>query len=1176
MFLCQIGLATAFIPIETIDSTVTSSIDDGIPIDFASHARRTSNTVCVNEPNWESFDPNGMFSGKTCSDIAELSEFWCDYMSEFPSINDTTSNEACCVCGGGNHVMTTPTDPSTSPSESPTQCVDEPNWYWDVENSYGCSTVTNSFCGDLDQRWYNGKNAMLACCECGGGKHVALAPSEIPSVSPTDSPSSKPSVLPSHIPSFQHSSYPSIAQSFLPTTETYEECNDIEGWVTNDPNEFWSGKTCSAIAELPSFWCTYLSNFTSLDMSSFEACCACGGGERHIETRSNQPSEFPTSAPTQCFDQPDWFWDKENEYSCDQVSLSFCDTLSFFWNDGKNVKLACCTCGGGFHIPYVPSSNPSAEPSVSHTPSKSELPSLEPSSLPSTKPSSQPSHSPTDAPSYLPTVRPSFLPSSKPSLQCFDFPSNWYDNEGPKFDCLWYEDKLNCEYYGDDYSRLDTTANQACCACGGGVTNSSPSQLPSLSSSAPSSSTQPSLTKEITFQQTEVPISPPYISLNITIKTNFIYFVVPSNPDELETYKNILQNAYSDFVPGSFIIVDVNFNPITTRRKLLFDSNTSNRNLQEIQFLNIVMNTLISCEMKSCDDEQSKIDHGISSVLNFAEVAINDGGYNQAIPVITLALGINMQLQIGSTFELFSSTRIFATDEEPTSNPTAQPSNAPSNQPSNDPSTQLPKPRFAVLSNQPSNTPSQHPSNIPSDLPSETPSHTPTKAPSEHPSKAPSKWPSNAPSHKPSNAPSNQPSNPPSHQPSNNPSSTPSSQPSNTPSQHPSNIPSDLPSETPSHTPTKAPSEHPSKAPSKWPSNAPSHKPSNAPSNQPSNPPSHQPSNNPSSTPSSQPSNTPSQHPSNIPSNLPSETPSHTPTKAPSEQPSNAPSKPSSNTPSETPSHTPTNTPSRKPSDAPSHQPSNAPSHKHSNAPSYAVTQPNHCVDTIGTFFVADRGDRDCNWAIMTFKKIDLRCSLPDVIDNCCWSCRCHDKTDVEFAIWGIGYRDCAWAVDTPDKIDVRCGVPEVEENCCATCHAASLVEVPSPPPTPIISAAPSIETSAPTSTISAAPSVNTNSGSQCTDTIGTFFVADRGDRDCNWAIKTFRKIDLRCSLPDIIDNCCWSCMCHDKTDVNFAIWGIGDRNCAWAVETPDKIDVRCGLPEVEENCCATCHAAQQ
>lgn len=51
---------------------------------------------------------------------------------------------------------------------------------------------------------------------------------------------------------------------------------------------------------------------------------------------------------------------------------------------------------------------------------------------------------------------------------CRDTP-NWSDESGPAFDCQFYAEGDNCNLYGHHYSRLGQTANEACCACGGGV-----------------------------------------------------------------------------------------------------------------------------------------------------------------------------------------------------------------------------------------------------------------------------------------------------------------------------------------------------------------------------------------------------------------------------------------------------------------------------------------------------------------------------------------------------------------------------------------------------------------------------------------------------------------------------------------------------------------------------------
>jgi hypothetical protein len=56
--------------------------------------------------------------------------------------------------------------------------------------------------------------------------------------------------------------------------------------------------------------------------------------------------------------------------------------------------------------------------------------------------------------------------------QCNDlngFYGEWYDSDGPYFDCDWYGSSSTfCSSYGNSYENFGFTANQACCACGGG------------------------------------------------------------------------------------------------------------------------------------------------------------------------------------------------------------------------------------------------------------------------------------------------------------------------------------------------------------------------------------------------------------------------------------------------------------------------------------------------------------------------------------------------------------------------------------------------------------------------------------------------------------------------------------------------------------------------------------
>lgn len=57
----------------------------------------------------------------------------------------------------------------------------------------------------------------------------------------------------------------------------------------------------------------------------------------------------------------------------------------------------------------------------------------------------------------------------------------WYDSDGPTYTCAWYAQGSNCQHHGVGYAgpppppgvnwwpyAPSYTANQACCACGGG------------------------------------------------------------------------------------------------------------------------------------------------------------------------------------------------------------------------------------------------------------------------------------------------------------------------------------------------------------------------------------------------------------------------------------------------------------------------------------------------------------------------------------------------------------------------------------------------------------------------------------------------------------------------------------------------------------------------------------
>ena len=49
---------------------------------------------------------------------------------------------------------------------------------------------------------------------------------------------------------------------------------------------------------------------------------------------------------------------------------------------------------------------------------------------------------------------------------------DWYDSYGATYNCGYYEEYDYCKDWGDGYTNFGMTANDACCACGGGNTPS--------------------------------------------------------------------------------------------------------------------------------------------------------------------------------------------------------------------------------------------------------------------------------------------------------------------------------------------------------------------------------------------------------------------------------------------------------------------------------------------------------------------------------------------------------------------------------------------------------------------------------------------------------------------------------------------------------------------------------
>merc|ERR1712165_372214 len=147
--------------------------------------------------------------------------------------------------------------------------------------------------------------------------------------------------------------------------------------------------------------------------------CVDGNGAPTPPTR---PSPTPPTGG-RCQDSPlNWHDDDGERFNCEWYAENdYCERFGDkYFNFGKNANQACCACGGGT------TSNPAPVPSPT--------------------------------PPTPPTPR-----------ECKNSPLNWHDLDGPRFNCEWYAENDYCERFGDKYLNFGKTANQACCACGGGT-----------------------------------------------------------------------------------------------------------------------------------------------------------------------------------------------------------------------------------------------------------------------------------------------------------------------------------------------------------------------------------------------------------------------------------------------------------------------------------------------------------------------------------------------------------------------------------------------------------------------------------------------------------------------------------------------------------------------------------
>lgn len=99
-------------------------------------------------------------------------------------------------------------------------------------------------------------------------------------------------------------------------------------------------------------------------------------------------------------------------------------------------------------------------------------------------------------------------PTASPTLECHDLFHNWHDSDGEEYTCEYYGQGNYCEQYGDLFANpkfRHTTANQACCVCGGGFNGSYfPSAAPV---GTPTRSPTVSPTRRPTRRPTKAPVT---------------------------------------------------------------------------------------------------------------------------------------------------------------------------------------------------------------------------------------------------------------------------------------------------------------------------------------------------------------------------------------------------------------------------------------------------------------------------------------------------------------------------------------------------------------------------------------------------------------------------------------------------------------------------------------------
>uniref|UniRef100_A0A7S2KW41 Uncharacterized protein n=1 Tax=Leptocylindrus danicus TaxID=163516 RepID=A0A7S2KW41_9STRA len=391
-----------------------------------------------------------------------------------------TANQACCVCGGGQHTLPTASPTvSAAPtvSSAPTSvCEDDPAEWMDDYFGVTCETFDND--PDLCIEWdwlsdINDVEAKEACCACGGGmKRDPRAPSDMPSLS----------------------MQPTISSA--PTSSERELMTTMDGYSYGYGNMFdLTALRYLAIRELD-LHCyysygigiiayIYTKDGTHMN-SEYDPDAWAQAGKAQMSSTAGEGNLTPVPATA--------FGNGTIVEIMPNATVAFCilldsrvvissygsyqgnvfasdDNLIFY----EGVGLQTSYIGGYVYSPLVwngairysflkLTDKPSISPSISLAPSVSNAPTMEPTI----------------------SAEPSI--SAKPTKSCADVP-NWHDRHDDG--CDWYDADINrCATYGDHHGGLfNMTANQACCVCGGGD-HRMPSAAPTVTA-APTITAQP-------------------------------------------------------------------------------------------------------------------------------------------------------------------------------------------------------------------------------------------------------------------------------------------------------------------------------------------------------------------------------------------------------------------------------------------------------------------------------------------------------------------------------------------------------------------------------------------------------------------------------------------------------------------------------------------------------------